>query len=107
MPGRHAASCRMVSQQGDPRIGLQLRGGSTPTRQFPEIAAKVLARRDEGGWQYAPRVDDTVHVRRERNRAAHELAQLAKRTTHFAVWRFTAPICVEQIIAQECNFISE
>lgn len=49
----------------------------------------------------------TVHVRRERNRAAHELAQLAKRTTHSAVWRFTAPICVEQIIAQECNFISE
>ena len=27
----------------------------------------------------------TVHVRRERNRAAHELAQLAKRTTHSAV----------------------
>ena len=49
----------------------------------------------------------TVHVRRERNRAAHELAQLAKRTTHSAVWRFTAPIYVEQIIAQECNFISE
>ena len=40
-----------------------------------------------------------VHTRRERNRAARELAQLAKRTAHSAVWRFNAPVCVEQIIA--------
>ena len=49
----------------------------------------------------------TVHVRRERNGAAHEVAQLTRRTAHSAVWRFTTPACVEQIIAQECNFISE
>jgi hypothetical protein len=39
-----------------------------------------------------------VHTGRERNRAAHELAQLAKRTKHSAVWRFRSPSCVEQII---------
>jgi ribonuclease HI len=36
-----------------------------------------------------------VHKRRESNAAAHELAQLAKRTKHSAVWRFAAPVCVE------------
>ncbi|CAN6177270.1 unnamed protein product [Urochloa humidicola] len=48
-----------------------------------------------------------VHTRRERNRVAHELAQLARRTTHCAVWSFNAPICVEHIIAQECTPIPE
>lgn len=46
-------------------------------------------------------------VRRERNRVAHELAQLAKKTTHTAGWRGRAPVCVEQLIAQECNPIIE
>lgn len=41
-------------------------------------------------------------VRRERNFVAHELAQLAKRTNHTAVWRLRAPRCVEQLVAQEC-----
>jgi ribonuclease HI len=48
-----------------------------------------------------------IHKRRESNRVAHELAQLAKRTRHSAVWQFAAPLCVEQIIARECNQISE
>ncbi|TVU33020.1 hypothetical protein EJB05_24799, partial [Eragrostis curvula] len=41
-------------------------------------------------------------VKRERNSVAHELAQLAKRTTHTAVWRTRAPRCVESLVAQEC-----
>ncbi|RLN11245.1 hypothetical protein C2845_PM09G04950 [Panicum miliaceum] len=45
-------------------------------------------------WEFA-------HTRRECNRAAHELAQLAKRTKHSVVWRFRSPSCVEQIIAQD------
>ncbi|CAO2045543.1 unnamed protein product [Urochloa humidicola] len=45
-----------------------------------------------------------VHTRRERNGAAHELAQLARRTKHAAVWRDSVPVCVEHIIALDCNF---
>ncbi|KAF8776631.1 hypothetical protein HU200_003355 [Digitaria exilis] len=48
-----------------------------------------------------------VHKRRESNRVAHELAQLAKRTKHSAVWRFAIPVCVEHLIAQDCNCVSE
>jgi ribonuclease HI len=48
-----------------------------------------------------------VHKRRDCNSAAHELAQLAKRTRHSAVWHYAAPACVEQIIARECNTLSE
>ena len=50
-----------------------------------------------------------VHTRREResNGVAHELAQLAKRNRHSAVWCFVAPACVEQLVAQECNELSE
>lgn len=44
-----------------------------------------------------------VHKGRESNRVAHELAQLAKRNRHSAVWHYTAPVCVEQIIARECK----
>jgi ribonuclease HI len=44
-----------------------------------------------------------IHMRRESNSVSHELAQLAKRTKDSAVWRFAAPVCVEQIIARECN----
>ena len=50
---------------------------------------------------------DVSHSRRESNGAAHELAQLAKRTKHSAVWRFASPVCVEQIIARDCNHLSE
>jgi hypothetical protein len=45
-----------------------------------------------------------IHKRRESNSVAHELA---KRTKDSAVWRFAAPVCVEQIIARECNHFSE
>ncbi|CAN6215731.1 unnamed protein product, partial [Urochloa humidicola] len=37
-------------------------------------------------------------VRREKNVIAHELAQLAKRTMHSAVWRTQVPQCVESLI---------
>ncbi|OEL18161.1 hypothetical protein BAE44_0020823 [Dichanthelium oligosanthes] len=48
-----------------------------------------------------------VHTRRESNGVAHELAQLAKRTKHSAVWFFAAQMCVEQLIARECTLISD
>ena len=48
-----------------------------------------------------------VHTRRESNGVAHELAQLAKRNRHSAVWRFVAPVCVEHLVAHECNSLSE
>lgn len=48
-----------------------------------------------------------THSKRESNGAAHELAQLAKRMKHSAVWRFASPVCVEQIIARDCNHFSE
>ena len=48
-----------------------------------------------------------VHTRRESNGVAHELAQLAKRNRHSVVWRFIAPVCVEHLVARECNELSE
>jgi hypothetical protein len=35
-----------------------------------------------------------IAVRREQNVVAHELAQLAKRTTHSVMWRMQVPQCV-------------
>lgn len=46
-------------------------------------------------------------VKRERNRVAHELAQLAKRAGHSAMWRTTVPRCVQQLVAQECKLYVE
>ena len=46
-------------------------------------------------------------VRREQNGAAHELAQLAKRTLHTAVWRTRVPSCIEHLIAHDCNVIND
>jgi hypothetical protein len=44
-----------------------------------------------------------VHTRRKGNCAAHELAQLALRSNRVAVWRHEVPVCIEQIIAQDCT----
>ncbi|GJN26558.1 hypothetical protein PR202_gb14497 [Eleusine coracana subsp. coracana] len=38
-------------------------------------------------------------AKREQNRVAHTLAQLAKQTCHTAVWRLQAPVCVEPMLA--------
>ena len=46
---------------------------------------------------------ELCHVKRERNGVANELAHLAKRLNHSAVWRNRLPRCVEQIIAHDCN----
>nr|XP_034592517.1 uncharacterized protein LOC117854440 [Setaria viridis] len=43
------------------------------------------------------------HVKREQNSVAHELAQLARRLFHSAVWRTRAPACVEHLVARDCN----
>jgi ribonuclease HI len=47
------------------------------------------------------------HVGREQNRVAHELAQLGRRLSHNAVWNDRGPVCVEQLVAQECNHVFE
>ncbi|OEL37052.1 hypothetical protein BAE44_0001927 [Dichanthelium oligosanthes] len=44
-------------------------------------------------------------VRRECNRVAHELAQLAKRTEHCAVWRVSAPDCIRELLLNDCNYV--
>jgi hypothetical protein len=44
-----------------------------------------------------------VHTKRKGNCAAHELAQLALRSNRVAVWRHEVPVCIEQIIAQDCT----
>ena len=48
-----------------------------------------------------------LHVKREQNVVAHELAQLAKRLFQSAVWHNRAPTCVEQLVAHDCNFVYE
>ncbi|RLN25696.1 hypothetical protein C2845_PM07G29720 [Panicum miliaceum] len=48
------------------------------------------------------------HIKREQNGVAHELlAQLAIRLFHNAVWRNRCPACVEQLVTQDCNLVSE
>ena len=42
-------------------------------------------------------------VNRGQNGVAHELAQMAKRLRHSAVWRERVPVCIEQIVAQDVN----
>lgn len=48
-----------------------------------------------------------LHKRGESNSVALELAQLAKPTHHSVVWQIAAPLCVEQIITQECSQVFE
>ncbi|CAL4891658.1 unnamed protein product [Urochloa decumbens] len=42
-------------------------------------------------------------VGRECNRVAHELAQLAKRCIHSAVWRDQSPTCVHELLCNDCK----
>lgn len=46
---------------------------------------------------------ELCHVKRERNRVSNELAHLAKRLDHSAMWRSRFLACVEQLIACDCN----
>ena len=45
-------------------------------------------------------------IGRECNRVAHELASLARRTLHCAVWRSQAPSCISELLKLDCNFSS-
>lgn len=47
------------------------------------------------------------HAKREQNVVAHELAQLARRLSHSAVWYDRVPVCVEHVIARDCVNIHE
>ena len=42
-------------------------------------------------------------VKRECNFVAHELAQLARRNRHTAVWLRQAPACIHDLIEYDCN----
>ena len=46
---------------------------------------------------------DIVKVNRESNQVAHELAQLARKNTHTAVWLRQAPACVHDLIKSGCT----
>ena len=41
-------------------------------------------------------------IGRECNRVAHELASLARRTSHSAVWRSQAPSCISELLKLDC-----
>ncbi|OEL29605.1 hypothetical protein BAE44_0009380, partial [Dichanthelium oligosanthes] len=46
------------------------------------------------------------HLRKEQiNAVAHELAQVAKRLNHTALWRDRSPTCIEHLVAQDCKTI--
>ena len=45
-------------------------------------------------------------IGRECNRVAHELASLARRTLHCAVWRSQAPSCISELLKLDYNFSS-
>ena len=55
--------------------------------------------------EVASRIPGVVfrHIGRACNKLAHELAQLAKRLNHSAVWRERCPVSVEHIVAQDVN----
>ncbi|OEL18815.1 hypothetical protein BAE44_0020166 [Dichanthelium oligosanthes] len=40
---------------------------------------------------------------REMNAVSNELAQMAKRLNHSTLWRNGSPLCIERLIAQDCN----
>jgi hypothetical protein len=44
-----------------------------------------------------------VHTRKRGNCATQELTQLSLWSNSASVWRNEVPVCVEQIIAQDCN----
>jgi ribonuclease HI len=46
------------------------------------------------------------HVKRERNLVAHQLAQMARRLCHNAVWYSRVPFCIEPLIAYDCKTLS-
>ena len=48
-----------------------------------------------GSWRIAK-------VKRECNSVAHELAQLARRNVHSAVWRDQALVCVHDLLKNDC-----
>lgn len=41
-------------------------------------------------------------IRRECNKVAPELAQLAMRTKHCVVWRMQAPPCITELLDHDC-----
>jgi hypothetical protein len=43
------------------------------------------------------------HVKREQNNVAHELAQLARRLSHSAIWRDRFPARVVHLVVQDCK----
>jgi len=43
-------------------------------------------------------------IRRECNRVAHKLAQLASRTLHSVVWREKFSFCISELLELECNY---
>ncbi|KAF8769083.1 hypothetical protein HU200_006937 [Digitaria exilis] len=49
---------------------------------------------------------EVKNVRRECNRVAHELAQLAKRSVHSTVWRENAPAYINELLLEDCKLIS-
>ena len=46
-------------------------------------------------------------IGRESNVLAHELAQLARRLDHSAVWRGRYPVCVEHLVSQDVTLQAE
>ena len=45
-------------------------------------------------------------TKKERNLVAHQLAQMAKRLRHSAMWNSRAPFCVGSLIAHDCETMS-
>lgn len=45
-------------------------------------------------------------VRREQNIISHELANLARRDVHTAVWLRQVPACIVRLVEQDCNSLS-
>lgn len=60
--------------------------------------------RSLGVWCSIAVVFNLAHEEIAKNCVAHELAQMAKRMNHYAIWRDPFSSCVDQLVAQDCEF---
>nr|TKV94619.1 hypothetical protein SEVIR_9G307200v2 [Setaria viridis] len=116
MAGRESKSKRQVAKwKPPPSDWVKINVDGAFDEQIGEAVIGIVIRNDQGKVKLGDifskvamqRRSKRLCPRREQNGAAHELAQLAKHTRHAVVWHMRCPVCIEQVIAQECNSFSE
>ncbi|RCV07680.1 hypothetical protein SETIT_1G264700v2 [Setaria italica] len=82
--------------------GIRLAGEWTPGSVISEMDCAQINQASRSREDRS----QIVLVKRECNMIANDLAQLARRTCHSAVWLGCAPTCVIGLVEQDCNLMS-